>query len=59
MGAWTRENLATEAVAVNADASVDMATLVGVRRKAGYDVAASEVVLQIDGMTRRGWRRPC
>ena len=44
-------NLATEAVAVNADASVDMATLVGAVRKAGYDVAASEVVLQIDGMT--------
>jgi len=44
-------NLATEQASVRADAGVSMQTLATAVRKAGYDVAAAETVLQIEGMT--------
>ncbi len=44
-------NLATEQAAVDADASVSAAALAAAVRKAGYDVATSEMTLQVEGMT--------
>jgi len=44
-------NLATERATVSADASVSTAALVAAVGKAGYDVATSEVLLDIEGMT--------
>lgn len=44
-------NLATEEASVDADASVSTATLAAAVRKAGYDVATAETVLQVGGMT--------
>ena len=44
-------NLATEQATVSADASVSTAALVAAVGKAGYDVAATDVLLEIEGMT--------
>ncbi|MBW8893464.1 MAG: heavy metal translocating P-type ATPase, partial [Burkholderiales bacterium] len=44
-------NLATEEAAVNADASVTADALATAVRKAGYDVATTEVAIQVEGMT--------
>ncbi|MFO1226122.1 heavy metal translocating P-type ATPase [Roseateles sp.] len=44
-------NLATEEVTVDADGSVGADVLAAAVRKAGYDVATAETVLQVGGMT--------
>lgn len=44
-------NLATEEASISADPSVSVSTLAAAVRKAGYDVATTEVVLQLEGMT--------
>ena len=44
-------NLATERASVTADVGVAADTLAAAVRKAGYDVAANEHVLAVDGMT--------
>ncbi len=44
-------NLATEQASVQADAGVGAGALAAAVRKAGYDVASAETVLQIEGMT--------
>jgi Cu+-exporting ATPase len=44
-------NLATEQASVSADASVSAQTLAAAVRKAGYDVATTQTVLQVQGMT--------
>ena len=44
-------NLATEEASVSADASVGADALAAAVRKAGYDVATTRTVLQVEGMT--------
>jgi Cu+-exporting ATPase len=44
-------NLATEHAIIHADPSVNAETLAAAVRKAGYDIATKETVLQIEGMT--------
>ena len=44
-------NLATEHAIIHADPSVSAETLAAAVRKAGYDIATKETVLQIEGMT--------
>ena len=44
-------NLATEHATIHADPSVSAETLAAAVRKAGYDIATKETVLQIEGMT--------
>ncbi len=44
-------NLATEEATVRTDSSVNAQTLAAAVRKAGYDVATTETVLQVKGMT--------
>lgn len=44
-------NLATEEAAVSADGSVNAGALAAAVRKAGYDVATHQSVLQVEGMT--------
>ena len=44
-------NLATEQASVSADASVSAQALAAAVRKAGYDVATTQTVLQVQGMT--------
>lgn len=44
-------NLATEEASVDTDASVSASTLAAAVRKAGYDVATKETVLQVGGMS--------
>jgi Cu+-exporting ATPase len=44
-------NLATEEASVRVDPSVNADTLAAAVRKAGYDVATTEVALQVEGMT--------
>lgn len=44
-------NLATEEASVSADASISTEMLAAAVRKAGYDVATTQFVLQVDGMT--------
>ncbi|MFG6429877.1 heavy metal translocating P-type ATPase [Roseateles sp. LYH14W] len=44
-------NLATEQASVSVDASVSAQTLAAAVRKAGYDVATTQTVLQVQGMT--------
>ncbi|KQY80863.1 heavy metal translocating P-type ATPase [Pelomonas sp. Root1444] len=44
-------NLATEEATVSSDSSVSADVLAAAVRKAGYDVATSQTVLQVEGMT--------
>ena len=44
-------NLATEQASVHAEPSVKAQTLAAAVRKAGYEVSADEIILQIEGMT--------
>jgi Cu+-exporting ATPase len=44
-------NLATEHAIIHTDPSVSAETLAAAVRKAGYDIATNETVLQIEGMT--------
>ena len=44
-------NLATEEASVSADATVTAETLASAVRKAGYDVATTQITLRVEGMT--------